>query len=306
MGILVLILIVIAISLGVYALFIATATIVFKIIWFSAKIKQNVTFTQTNREGYPGKQKWYPTGWVFNEETQLWEPPDYLRPESKNKWKWDEKKKIWIDTEKERRLSRYKEYHKNKPPTFEEWKSLKEQESTSEEILNESSSTYSFKSSELPKDEVKIPPKQPEQRPTYEQSKQNQSKTTQSEYQGAYKAASILTENESQNYKVLKEAADRKGYTISVKMRLADLVTPTASRYDKSYMSYFGRIKAKHVDFVVFDQYMRPKAIIELDDSSHDRKDRQERDKFVDEILKDAGYKVIHTRYIWPDILDNV
>ena len=92
MGILVLILIVIAISLGVYALFIATATIVFKIIWFSAKIKQNVTFTQTNREGYPGKQKWYPTGWVFNEETQLWEPPDYLRPESKNKWKWDEKK----------------------------------------------------------------------------------------------------------------------------------------------------------------------------------------------------------------------
>ena len=89
-------------------------------------------------------------------------------------------------------------------------------------------------------------------------------------------------------------------------MRLADLVTPTASRYDKSYMSYFGRIKAKHVDFVVFDQYMRPKAIIELDDSSHDRKDRQERDKFVNEILKDAGYKVIHTRYIWPDILDNV
>ena len=47
--------------------------------------------------------KWYPSGWVFNEETQLWEPPDYLSKESKEKWEWDEEKRIWIDKEKDRK-----------------------------------------------------------------------------------------------------------------------------------------------------------------------------------------------------------
>lgn len=62
------------------------------------------------KDGYPGKQKWYPTGWVFNEETQLWDPPDYLNSAPKDK------------------LARYKEYHKNRPPTFEEWKAEREKQ----------------------------------------------------------------------------------------------------------------------------------------------------------------------------------
>lgn len=227
-------------------------------------------------------------------------------------YKWNENSQRWETTEfanGEIRIER-------NGPTFEEWKAERTQPKTS--------STYSYAKTDLPKEEyepIKSSPNhtsyetykahehRPESKPvtppkpTPEPTKEP---NVSSEYQGAYRAASILTKNESNNYKVLKTAADRKRYTISVKMRLADLVTPTASRYDKSYMSYFGKIKAKHVDFVVFDEYMRPKAIIELDDSSHDRKDRQERDKFVDSILTDAGYKVIHTRYIWPDILDNV
>lgn len=48
---------------------------------------------------------------------------------------------------------------------------------------------------------------------------------------------------------------------------------------------------------------MNIKAIVELDDSSHNRQDRKERDDFVDLILRSVGYKVIHTKYIDYNIL---
>ena len=38
-----------------------------------------------------------PTGWTFNEQTKLWEPPAELKKESKSRWKWDEEKRIWIE-----------------------------------------------------------------------------------------------------------------------------------------------------------------------------------------------------------------
>ena len=42
-------------------------------------------------------KKWYPTGWVFNEETQKWDPPDYIANEASQRWEWDAEKGIWID-----------------------------------------------------------------------------------------------------------------------------------------------------------------------------------------------------------------
>ena len=56
--------------------------------------------------------KWTPSGWIFDNETQTWQSPDYLP----------------IDQDKETRLAKYKEYHKDRPPTFEEWKTMKEKE----------------------------------------------------------------------------------------------------------------------------------------------------------------------------------
>ena len=46
---------------------------------------------------------------------------------------WDEEKSRWIDMTQVRRMERYKEYHKDKPPTFEEWKAMKEQQKKNEE-----------------------------------------------------------------------------------------------------------------------------------------------------------------------------
>lgn len=55
----------------------------------------------------PQKQQRYPSGWVKNEDTGLWEPPEYLKEESKSRWKWDDEKRIWIDT-----------YKKEEPPVI--------------------------------------------------------------------------------------------------------------------------------------------------------------------------------------------
>ena len=73
----------------------------------SAPPQYNRSQPATKKSKAKGRKKqdrtWYPSGWVFNEETQLWEPPDYLSKESKEKWEWDEEKRIWIDKEKDRK-----------------------------------------------------------------------------------------------------------------------------------------------------------------------------------------------------------
>lgn len=118
-----------------------------------------------------------------------------------------------------------------------------------------------------------------------------------------YEPIPLLTWNERQNYFTLRDAAERKKLWICPKIRLADLIKP---HNGKEYMSNFGKIKAKHVDFVICDRDMNVKLIIELDDNSHYQKKRIDRDKFVDEVLIATGYKIIHTRSITPEILDNI
>ena len=125
---------------------------------------------------------------------------------------------------------------------------------------------------------------------------------TQSEIKDIYYAKDLLTANELKAYAKLKLQADAKGWVICPKVRLADLVHPYPN--DPLFMSHFGRIKSKHVDFVICNQLMIVMGIIELDDYTHDRKDRQARDRFVDDVLSGVGYKIIHTREITPQLLD--
>lgn len=86
------------------------------------------------------------------------------------------------------------------------------------------------------------------------------------------------------------------------KVRLFDLIEPRDIR-NKAYQY---KIQAKHVDFVICNKNLIAKIIIELDDSSHNSKERKERDKFVDMVLKDCGYKVLRYRYINSEELKKV
>ncbi len=124
------------------------------------------------------------------------------------------------------------------------------------------------------------------------------------DYARAYLPKYILTKNEWIQYKKLKEITDKKNLVICPKVRLLDIIEPR--RGEKKYKTLFYKIQSKHVDFVICDQNLYIKAIIELDDATHDREDRKSRDEFVDLILGSVGYRVIHTRYITENILDNI
>lgn len=120
-------------------------------------------------------------------------------------------------------------------------------------------------------------------------------------YSQSYQAKYLLTKNEWYEYKKLRQYAESHGLQVCPKVRLLDIVEPR--RGTNNYMSLLGKIQSKHVDFVICDQNLYIKAILELDDNSHNRADRQERDQFVDEILTSVGYKVIRTRSITEDTL---
>lgn len=127
--------------------------------------------------------------------------------------------------------------------------------------------------------------------------------TSQTGYAGLYTRVPLLTKREQKQYAYLRQIADEKKVLICPKVRLLDLVTPIHGV--KNYKALMSKVMSKHVDFVICDQEMYVLGIIELDDSTHLRQDRIERDEFVDTVLRSAGYKIKHTWEITSDILDS-
>jgi len=121
------------------------------------------------------------------------------------------------------------------------------------------------------------------------------------DYSHSYQRKWLLTENEKNAYQKIKPITDELGLTIFTKVRLFDLLEPKPGI--DNFKGAMWKIQAKHVDFVICNQYLDPKLVIELDDSSHQRKDRQERDEFVDAILTNTGYPILHANYINPEKL---
>lgn len=121
-------------------------------------------------------------------------------------------------------------------------------------------------------------------------------------YSQGYQAKYLLTKNEWYEYRKLKKYAEEMNLQVCPKVRLLDIIEPRSDA--KNYMALLGKIQSKHVDFVICDQNLYIKAILELDDNSHNKADRLERDKFVNEVLASVGYKVIRTRSITEETLN--
>lgn len=111
---------------------------------------------------------------------------------------------------------------------------------------------------------------------------------------GKFEKRAILTANEKQGFTSIKYVTDKLRLQLFAKVRFADIAIPKDGI--KNWYAYFNKIKAKHVDFLVCDNFFKPICVIEIDDSSHDRDDRKKRDELVDFILKDVGIGVIHKR----------
>lgn len=112
----------------------------------------------------------------------------------------------------------------------------------------------------------------------------------------AYRKKFLLTKREYAFYiNQLRPILQKSGVFCCCKVRLADLVMPSYTRNRGLYQSRLNKIWAKHIDFVIVDSDMHVLFLIELDDNSHQRADRRDRDDFVDKICAEVGYKIIHT-----------
>lgn len=104
----------------------------------------------------------------------------------------------------------------------------------------------------------------------------------------------LFSEAEKKFYDVLKVVL-KENYLIFAKVRVADLIYYPSRR--GKWQSNFNRIKAKHVDFVICDKFkISPILVIELDDSSHNRYDRQKRDNFIDQAFNVAQLPILHIK----------
>jgi hypothetical protein len=108
----------------------------------------------------------------------------------------------------------------------------------------------------------------------------------------------LMTRAELAFFRTLQTAVPPR-YVIVPQMRLANLmhVQPHVHTTKKGKYAFY-RIQAKCVDFVLCDaQTYAPALVIELDDRSHDRPDRQARDQFVDAALAAIDLPILHVRW---------
>ena len=117
---------------------------------------------------------------------------------------------------------------------------------------------------------------------------------------------SLLTDNEIAYYQELKVVVGDH-FEIFSKVRLEDVIKA------KSWTDNTARnkIKSRHIDFLLCDpNTFKPKIAIELDDKSHNRSDRMERDKFYNELFEACQLPLLHVpaqgRYKKEDIRDDL
>jgi hypothetical protein len=105
----------------------------------------------------------------------------------------------------------------------------------------------------------------------------------------------LMSKAERSFFGVLEQVTDSSKYYIFPQLSLSKLVI--VEKGTGSYQTYHNKVDRKSIDFVLFDRsVVSPVLAVELDDASHDREDRLERDAFVDRVLAKAGLPLLHVR----------
>lgn len=99
----------------------------------------------------------------------------------------------------------------------------------------------------------------------------------------------LLTQNELKFYKLLKTITDKLELTLFCQVALYEIINA------KDYKD-FNKIKSKSIDFVITEKNCKIKLCIELDDETHKRQDRIERDSFINDIFKNTNTKLLRIK----------
>lgn len=101
----------------------------------------------------------------------------------------------------------------------------------------------------------------------------------------------LITRAEHEFFDILVELFGSE-YHIFTQVHLPTILEHKVS--GQNWKGAFSHINGKSVDFVICDkEYIKPLLAIELDDRSHERPDRIERDSEVERILQDAGIPLL-------------
>lgn len=109
-----------------------------------------------------------------------------------------------------------------------------------------------------------------------------------------YKKKNLLTKSEYAFYMTLKEKMKNKDLIICPKVRLEDFIEVTDK---KEILKYRGKIKSRHIDFLLCDNNLRIKCAIELDDPLHNNKKAMEVDNFKNKLFNEIGLKLYRIAY---------
>ena len=101
----------------------------------------------------------------------------------------------------------------------------------------------------------------------------------------------LVTKSELRFYKSLRKAT-LDDWEVFAMVRIADLLKVTQHAHKRR--TWLNKILSKHIDFVLCDpNTLEALVAIELDDVSHQRPERIERDKFVNLAFESAGLPLL-------------
>ncbi|HGS5470868.1 TPA: DUF2726 domain-containing protein [Vibrio parahaemolyticus] len=120
------------------------------------------------------------------------------------------------------------------------------------------------------------------------------------------RAGPLLTPAEHNFYKVLEKVLP-SGYIVTFKVRIGDVLKVRKGIDKKRAFVMRGKVQQKHFDFVIcrLDD-MKVACCIELNDSSHNRRDRAKRDAFVRSACKAAGVTLLEVKNRRSYVIDDI
>lgn len=124
-----------------------------------------------------------------------------------------------------------------------------------------------------------------------------------------YKYRPILTKNEYVFWKVFQPMAAKRNLLICPKVRMEDFLS-VDTKDKRKRQSMRGRIKSRHIDFILCDADMNMLAGVELDDASHKyNKNTIEADAFKNRVFSAIGmplFRIIVKEGNYPAQLEKV
>ena len=122
-----------------------------------------------------------------------------------------------------------------------------------------------------------------------------------------YKRKMLLTKAEYSIWNLLKAKCDKYEMIICPKIRMEDFINVDIKDYSKR-QSYRGRIKSRHVDFLICDKKLNILAGIEIDDNSHLKESSKEIDEFKNRVFKTINiplFRIVLNEGYYEKQIDN-